>query len=237
MEGTILNPKLTDRFLYVVAGIADYEAEGETSLIDIFSRLRAEARLTDSNWNLFGFRNSPSVGYYEKNLGKEEIDIVFVPQNDAQKRFPTDEDEWREASAAKKTGEELFPHNLHTPSREDNHESTWYLSSSERERGHWIQEVPRFFDICHLRGSVYRGLVFRNLELSRYGEKWLDGSTCNYRTTQTVFKRKQARSLQIYEKLDEPHDKHEYVPVIATAKLIYPYAVNLVHPKDHKPSR
>jgi hypothetical protein len=90
MEGTILNPKLTDKFLYVVAGVFDYEAgeddeeEGETSLIDIFSRLRAEARLTDSNWNLFGYRNGPTAEYYyEPQFGREEIDIVFVPQNES----------------------------------------------------------------------------------------------------------------------------------------------------------
>lgn len=234
MKREIINSKLTKKFIYIVAGIADYENEDEKSIIDILARLRAEARLTKSNWNLFGYRNSPSAKYYEKHLKDDEVDIVIVPQNNSQIRDPTDEDEWEKFSELKKSTHEVFPDNPSGASRKDNHAFTWYLSPNESNRGHWIEEVPRFFQICHHREVVYRGLVLKNLTLYKYGDLWFDGSNCRYHTTGTNFKRNIARGLQIYEILDEAHSNPEYIPVIATAKLIPPYTVDLVHPKDHK---
>ena len=234
LKREIVNPKLSKKFVYIVAGITDYEDEDEKSVIDILARLRAEASFTESNWNLFGYRNSPSVKYYERHLEDDELDIIIVPQNNSRIRYPTDEDEWKKASELKKSAQEIFPENPSGASREDNHDFTWYLSPNESNRGHWIEEVPRFFQIGHYRGVVYRGLVLNNLTLYKYGELWFDGSNCKYFTTDTNFKRNKSRSLQIYEILDKPHSDPEYIPVIATAKLIHPYAVDLVHPKDRK---
>jgi len=63
-------------------------------------------------------------------------------------------------------------------------------------------------------------------------EIWLDGYQCKYYTRKTLFKRKHARSPHIYTMLEEKHSESEYIPVIATAKLIYPYVVRLIHPDD-----
>ena len=103
MEDEVINPTLTKKFIHVVVGIYDYRSGSDTSIMAILSRLRAESELTDINWNLFGFRNSPSVDYYERNLEDEEYDIIFVPQKDRSKKDPTDEDEWRTLSLSAKT--------------------------------------------------------------------------------------------------------------------------------------
>lgn len=234
MQCEIINPKLTRKFVYVVAGIAGYETQDEKSIITMLARLRAEARLTESNWNLFGYSRTPSVGYFEDNLDEDEVDAIIVPQNSSQELFPTDQDEWKKVSESKQSADEVFPDNPSNASREDNHESTWYLSPNESKRGHWIKEVPRFFQIWSKKGDKYRGLVLKNLTLYKYGDLCFDGSNCRYFTTGTNFKRNIAHGRQIYEILDEAHSSPEYIPVIATAKTVYPYAVDLVHPDDRE---
>jgi hypothetical protein len=237
MEDEVINPTLTKKFIYVVVGIHDYRSGSDTSIMAILSRLRAESKLTETNWNLFGFRRSPSVDYYEQNLEDEEYDIIFVAQKDRSKKDPTDEDEWRTLSLSAKTLEDVFPINPTGATKEDDHSFTWYLSPTEKSRKHWIKEVPRFFQISHHQGEIYRGLVLKNLQPYLYGEKWFDGSQCKYYTRKTLFKRTQARSLHIYEMLEKPHSNPEKIPVIATAKLVKPYVVDLVHPKTLKKPR
>ena len=232
MQVKTVNSRLTKKFVYVVAGAADYENEDEESIIDILARLRAEAHLTESNWNLYGYQLSPSISYYEKHLVENELDVIIVPQNNPQLRYPTDEDEWKAISKSKKSAEEVFPDNPSNVSIQDNNDYTWYLDPSELKRKHWIKEVPRFFQICHNKTAIYYGLVLKNLTLYKYGDLWFDGSCCRYYTTHTNFERKIAHSLQIYEMLDTQHSEPEYIPVIATAKLIHPYSVRLIHPKD-----
>lgn len=231
-EGTILNPKLKERFAYVVAGIRGYKNEVDTNLIDLLSRLRVEARLTDTNWNLFGYEDSTTAEYFETHLGRGDTDIVFVPQNSTSDKLPTDQEVWRKASAIKAV-RQLFPDNPGGASKDDYHESTWCLARSEEKRNHGIKEVPRFFQISGERGRVFRGLVFKDIAPYNYGEVWLDGSLCRH-MNETHFKRQRGHSPLILKKLKEPHSAQELIPVIATATLFHPFAVNLVHPEDHK---
>ncbi len=229
MKEKFINSELSPKFVYVVAGLRGYRNKYDDKITTLFARMRAESRLTEGNWYLFGYRNQVTSRYYRRHLGGDECDVVFVPQKRKRSDGLTDQREWRRECERKQSIEVIFPENPTNATTEDEHRKTWYLSPLCRTEK--IPEVPRFFWLYKRRGEKYRGLVIKNLRLFRYGERWLDGSQCKYFTTGTPFRRRYGRSLNIYTDLKAPGYTEKLIPVIAMATLFPPYSVDLVPPE------
>lgn len=131
-----MNRELTDKSVYVVAGLEGYENPRDDKITTLFARLRAEARLTDGNWYLFGYRKQQTPRYYDKWLKDEECDVVFVPQKRNGDKALTDQKEWQIESEERKDIHSVFPENPTNATVDDENPKTWYFAPSEHSWGH-----------------------------------------------------------------------------------------------------
>jgi hypothetical protein len=211
----IINDTLTDRFVYVVAGTAYYGNETDSDIVKLFARLRAEGRLTKENWHTFGYEVRPKGQYFRDRLDGD-IDLVFVPQT-------SDEEEWKRICFT--TMGEIFPENPTNVTKTTVYKNTWHIA--KEDRNYWMGDIPRFFSIYNKKDRDYNALIMKDLELFRYGERYLDALRCVHYTTGTTLKRDEHRGKEIFEKVQLDGESQDLIPVIGMAKIVFPYAVKL----------
>jgi hypothetical protein len=218
---SLLNDSLSDPFVRFIAGIKGYKDKQDTDLMVLMARIKAEAELTDRNWNLFGYRRSPEPITYRQVLSKsrEPVDIVFIPQS-------FDEELW------KKAGKNPFPDLRGKISRLPC-KRTAVLKEKE---GSWPSVIPDHFRIWEGRWyngiakSNYYGLVIKDLELYSHGEWFLNPKGCSLRSNRKKTMTMSQRGGFVYRRKKEYSKSSELFPVIGKAKLIYPYSVRLYKP-------
>ncbi len=211
----IINDSLTDRFVYVVAGTAYYGNETDSDIVKLFARLRAEGRLTKENWHTFGYESHPKGPYFRDRL-EGDVDLVFVPQTE-------DEEEWKRICLAKKG--DVFPENPTNVSRTTVYKNTWHIA--KEDRNYWMGDIPRFFSIYNVKDRNYNALIMKDLELFRYGERYLDALRCVHHSSEKTLKRNEHRGKQIFKKIQIGGNAQDLIPVIGMGKLVFPYAVKL----------
>jgi len=217
----LLNDSLSDPFVRFIAGIKGYKDPLDTNLMVVMARIKAEAELTDRNWNLFGYRRSPKPATYRQALPKsrEPVDLVFVPQT-------VDCDLWEAA------GKDPF----HLERKISRSPSKWN-AVLKQEEGSWPRVIPDHFRIWDDRWydktakSKYYGLVIKDLEIYSHGEWFLNPAGCSLHSNRNKTMKRSQRGGLVYRRKKEYSESKNPFPVIGKAKLIYPYSVRLYPPE------